>query len=265
MEYILEVNNITKHFTSPLSLAQLLKGDLKQRESTQALENLTFSLEKGKALCILGPNGAGKSTLLRIISALLIPDEGQVKVNGYDIGTDKRKINACAGLVLDEERSFYWRLSGRQNLEFFSALYGFDRNAACARINELLKLFQVNYADKRFDTYSTGMKKKFALIRGLLHNPQLLLLDEPTKSLDYSAAHSLRKFIKEILIEKLGKTIVYTTHHIEETKDFADIFLILDRGKICGMGNLEDLRKKTGDTEASLDKIFLKLTGGIHV
>jgi ABC-2 type transport system ATP-binding protein len=257
---MLKVEHITKDFLPPLSYSKLLRFDFKQRKPTRALEDISFSLKKGLMLAILGPNGAGKTTLLKIISTLILPDKGKVSVNSYQLGKYDDKIKSSLGLILDEERSFYWRLTGRQNLEFFACLYGLNKKNAGTRIAELLTLFQVDYADKRFDSYSTGMKKCFALMRGILHNPQLLLFDEPTKSLDYVSAYNLRNFIKEILVKTQRKTVLFTTHQMDEALDFADLFMILDKGRLCAFGTLEELRKKMNDPIATLGQIFRKLT-----
>ena len=124
-----------------------------------------------------------------------------------------------------------------------------------------MPIVKIDYADKRFSSYSTGMKKNFALIRALLHNPQLLLLDEPTKSLDYTSALSLRSFIKDHLVKEQGKTVILTTHSMDEAIDFADLFMILHQGKIYGLGIIEQLRSQIQNPQASLGQIFLSLTG----
>lgn len=259
-EAILEVSHITKEFTPPISLAAFFKLNFKPQKPLCALRNISFSLAQGKILAILGPNGAGKTTLLKIISTLILPESGTVTVKGYRTGKDDERIKSALGLVLEEERSFYWRLSGRQNLEFFAALYGLDTKAANQRINELLELFEIDYADKRFDSYSTGMKRRFALARGIIHDPELILLDEPTKSLDYPTAFHLRSFIKEKLVKGQGKTVLLTTHHMDEALDFADLFMILHKGNILGLGTLDELRKSAPNPAASLGEIFLGLT-----
>jgi len=260
MNNLLEVEHITKVFYPSLSFYQLLRLNSRHFKPTVALEDISFSLKKGLILGILGPNGAGKTTLLKMISTLILPDKGRVSVNDYTLGVDEEKIKCSLGLITEEERSFYWRLTGRQNLEFFACLYGMDKKNAQNRISALFDLFKVDYADKRFDSYSTGMKKNFALIRGLLHNPELLLLDEPTKSLDYASATNLRKFIKDNLVKTQGKTVIFTTHQMDEALDFADLFMILDKGKICGFGTLDELRKIIKNPAATLSQIFLKLT-----
>ncbi len=245
---LLEVRHISKYF--------------KARIRTRALDDVSFSLERGTILGILGPNGAGKTTLLKIISTLILPEEGSVSVNGYVLGEDDLKIRQCAGFASSSERSFYWRLTGRQNLEFFAALYGLSRTRAKNRIEELFGLFEVDYQDKRFDSYSAGMQQKFSLIRALLHDPVLLLLDEPTRSLDYTAALSLRNFIKERLSLTQRKTILFTTHNMEEAMDFADTLMILHKGKVFAFGTLAELRQKCNDPGAGLGKIFSELTHG---
>ena len=259
MRPILEVDGLTKDFTPPRSFGKLIKFDLRRGIPVRALDDVSFRLERGKILAVLGPNGAGKTTLLKIIATLLLPDRGSVLLNGSGL---EEKIKMSVGLVAEEERSFYWRLTGRQNLEFFAALYGLDRKTAGARIDELSELFAVDYADKRFDSYSTGMKRRFALMRGLLHDPELLLLDEPTKSLDYAAALSLRGFIKETLVKVRNKTAIIATHHMDEALDFCDLFMVLDKGRLRAFGTLEELRKQAGDPTATLGEVFVKLTAG---
>lgn len=258
MKHILEVEKLTKDFIPPLSFRKLLKFDFQHRRPARALEDVSFFLKKGEILGVLGPNGAGKTTLLKIIATLILPDKGSVIVNGYRLGLDDDKIKSFIGMVLSQERSFYWRLTGRQNLEFFASMY--DLKNARDKIQELFNLFEIDYQDNRFDSYSTGMKQKFALIRGLLNDPDLLLLDEPTKSLDYTTAVNLRTFIKERLVKKEGKTVIFTTHHMDEALDFCDLFMILHKGKLYAQGTLDELRRKINNPAATLGEIFVKLT-----
>ena len=264
MESIITVSSLTKVFRPPLSLRSLL-GLAAKNITIQALDNLSFGLSRGKILGILGPNGAGKTTLLKIIATLILPDQGDIIVNGYHTGKDDEKLKSFVGLILDEERSFYWRLTGRQNLDFFAALYGLNKENTRRRIDELLDLFEVDYADKRFDSYSTGMKRKFALMRGIIHNPELILLDEPKKSLDYPSAVYLRNFIRDKLVKKEAKTVIFTSHHMDEAMEFADIFMILRKGTILGMGTLDELRTFVDKPAAGLGEIFITLTKSRYV
>ncbi len=258
MEHILKVVNLTKDFMPPLSFNKLVNFDFKHRRPTRALEDVSFSLKKGKIIGILGPNGAGKTTLLKIIATLILPDKGSVIVNGWRLGIDDDKIKSFIGLVSSHERSFYWRLTGRQNLEFFASMY--DLKNAKDKIEELFNLFKIDYQDNRFASYSAGMKQKFALTRSLLNEPELLILDEPTKSLDYVTALNLRNFIKEDLVRKKGKTVIFTTHNMDEALDFCNLFMILQKGKLYALGTLDELRKKVNNPSACLGEIFVKLT-----
>jgi ABC-type multidrug transport system ATPase subunit len=228
---------------------------------TRALDDVSFTLKKGRTLAVLGPNGAGKTTLLKIISTLVIPDKGTVKVGSHSVGEDDESIKALIGLMTSSERGFYPRLTGKQNLEFFAAMHGLDAQKTGSRLKELLALFDISYQGRRFDSYSTGMQQKISLVRALLHDPELILLDEPTKSLDYAAAHILRSFIKDVIVKRQGKTVVFTTHQMEEALDFADLFMVLDKGKLFAFGTLEELRQKADAPSATLGEIFLKLTG----
>ncbi len=260
--YILEVKNLTKLFYPLLTLTDLAKLNFRKKPPVRALDDISFSLPQGKILGILGPNGAGKTTLLKIISTLILSDKGKVSVAGYTPGKDDKEIKSLIGLMSCEERSFYWRLSGLQNLQFFATMHGLNKNQARSKIQNFFKIFKINYADKRFDTYSTGMKRKFSLIRALFHEPDLLLLDEPTKSLDYNTALELRGFIKNLAAQ--GKTILFATHNLEEAENLCDNFMILDKGKIFGFGSLENLRKKIQSPSATLAEIYLKLTENVQ-
>jgi ABC-2 type transport system ATP-binding protein len=257
---MLEVNRITKDFLSPFSFRDLVTLNFKNRCAIRALNDVSFCLTKGSILAVLGQNGAGKTTLLKIISTLILPEKGTVKLNGLSLGCDDQRLKDLIGMVGSCERSFYWRLTGQQNLEFFASLYGLSGGPARARIQELCRLFAVDYQDKRFDSYSTGMQQKFGLMRALLHDPELLLLDEPTKSLDYSSAKEFRDLIKKTMVKQQNKTVIFTTHHMDEALDFAGRFMILHKGKVLALGSLEELKEKVKDPGATLGEIFERLT-----
>lgn len=258
---MLEVSGITKDFAPAISLGRLARLDFTPPKAVRALDNVSFTLDKGKVLAILGPNGAGKTTLLKILSTLIIPDAGTATINGLSLGRDDDAIKASVGLMASAERSFYWRLTGRQNLEFFAALYGLKPKDARARIAELSGLFAIDYLDRRFDSYSTGMQQKLALMRAVIHDPEFLLLDEPARSLDYPTAAALTRFVKVELVENRRKTAIITTHRMDEARDIADLFLILDNGSVSAFGTLDDLRRATTSPGAGLGEIFTKLTG----
>ncbi|MFH2137105.1 MAG: ABC transporter ATP-binding protein [Candidatus Omnitrophota bacterium] len=256
---ILSIENLTKQFQTPASITDMLL--LREMPRITALSNVSFSLPQGKIACLLGENGAGKTTLLKIISTLVFPDEGNVIVNNYSVKTNDIAVKSNIGLVSNDDRSFYWRLSGLQNLEFFAALYGLNKAQTKKRLAELLQLFNIDYQNQRFDSYSTGMKRKLSLIRALLHEPSLLLLDEPMKSLDYNSSETLKTTIKNLSDE--GKTILMATHNIGEAEDLCDLFFILHKGKLCGNGTIEELRKQTKMPKAGLTDIYRELTKNV--
>lgn len=244
MNSILKVTDLTKLFYPPLTLGRMARLDFRRGEAVKALDGVSFSLERGKVLCVLGPNGAGKTTLLKILSTLIIPDSGTATIGGSSLGKDDERIKKTIGLSSFQDRSFYWRLTGRQNLEFYAALYGLGAGEASARIKELFGQFEITYGDKRFDSYSTGMMQKFTLMRALIHDPELLFLDEPTKSLDYPSSLKLMSFLKEELAGGRGKAVIFTTHHLDEAAAFADLHLVLNKGKAKVFGALDRDRLK---------------------
>ena len=258
METILELKNVTKDFYPPLPLSRLARLNFKRPSPVRALDNISFTLKRGSILAILGPNGAGKTTLLKILSTLILPDKGSVSINGNRVGRDDEKIKSQIGLAAADERSFYWRLTGRQNLDFFAALYGLSKKITRDRLNALFAFFKIDYADRRFDVYSAGMKKKFSIIRALLHDPEVLLLDEPTKSLDYHSACELKEFIKKLSLQ--GKTVLFATHDMKEAGSMSDLIAIFNKGRISGLGNHEELLRQINVSSAELEEIYIRLT-----
>ena len=249
MPYAIETFDITKRFIQTKGFGELLIHPFRKKELI-ALENVSITVEEGVLFGILGPNGAGKTTLIKVLCTLILPDEGMAYVNGYDVVEDGEKVKASIGLVTSEERSFYWRLTGRKNLEFFASLHNFSNSRAKSRIDEVLRLVGLeDRADDRFSNYSTGMKHRMAIARGLLNDPDILFLDEPTRSLDPYAAHKLRKFIKEDLVKEQRKTVFLSTHHLEEAEQLCDKIAIIDKARIKAFGTLSELRKMVGEQE----------------
>ena len=228
---MLEVSGVIKDFTPPFSLGRIARLDFGRGPAVRALDGVSFSLAKGSILAVLGPNGAGKTTLLKVLSTLIIPDAGTVVMDSLRLGKDDDRIRSATGFSSLQERGFYWRLTGRQNLKFFSALYGMESCAASKRIDEIAGLFKFLDLDKRFDSYSAGMKQAISLMRALIHDPALLLLDEPTKSLDYETARGFMRFVRDELVLRSGKTIIFTTHRPDEASEFADEIMMLKNGK----------------------------------
>ncbi|OGW02220.1 MAG: hypothetical protein A2Z59_02145 [Nitrospinae bacterium RIFCSPLOWO2_02_39_17] len=223
--YIIETFNLTKYFN---------------RTKVKALDNINIKVKHGQIIALIGQNGAGKTTLLKILATLILPTNGTAYINGYDVTKDENAIKSCIGLVTGDERSFYWRLTARQNMEFFATLYNIEKNHAREKMEYLFNLFEIDNPDKRFQEYSAGIKQRFGIIRAMMHNPDVLLMDEPTKSLDISSAKNLRRFIKEELVLKSGKTVIFTTHRLEEIKDFCDSVALITKGKITACGKLSE-------------------------
>jgi len=164
----------------------------------KAVEGVTIDVQSGEIFAFLGPNGAGKTTLIKMLCTLIFPTRGEAIVDGHDITKDDEAVRRSIGLVTGEERSFYWRLTGKQNLKFFGALHGLKSDEIQRKIEALVDLLDMQeYVDTRFNEYSTGMKQHLAVARCLLSDAKILFMDEPTKSLDHSSAEKLRRFIKE--------------------------------------------------------------------
>jgi ABC-2 type transport system ATP-binding protein len=208
-----------------------------------AVDDVSFRAEKGEILGLLGPNGAGKTTLLKILSCLIIQSRGAARINGYNTLREEMKVKTSVGFVTSDERSFYWRLSGRENLRFFASLYNLPPAAARRRCQELLDRLDLGgKADQAFMTYSSGMKQRMAVARALLHDPPVLFMDEPTRSLDPLAAKHLRALVSETLCRKEGKTILLATHNLNEAEEICSRIAILHRARIRRMGTLAEVR-----------------------
>ncbi|UEC42610.1 MAG: hypothetical protein METHAR1v1_740008, partial [Methanothrix sp.] len=176
--------NLTKTFAAPRGIADLLHRRPSPGGVTP-VAGVDLLIRKGEVFGILGPNGAGKTTLIKILCTLVLPTAGAAKVNGYDVVRESGRVRDSIGLVTTDERSFYWRLTGRQNLEFFASLHNFYSDDGREIVEELLEVVDLkDAADVRFLNYSAGMKQRMAIARGLLNDPAVLFMDEPTRSLD---------------------------------------------------------------------------------
>ncbi len=248
MPHALEAFQIEKTFVKKRSVQELLRHPLRRAERIRALRGVDLHVPYGEIFGLLGPNGAGKTTLLKILSCLILPDRGRATVGGEDT-VHEAKVKPKIGLVHSDERSFYWRLSGRENLRFFSTLYDVPRRRVESRIDELLRrVDMVEASDRRFADYSSGMKQRLAIARALLHDPPILLMDEPTRSLDPVSAMNLRTFVLEELKRRDGKTILLATHNLREAEVLCDRVAILANGKVREVGTVADVRR-WGETE----------------
>ena len=258
MDSFIRFEQVTKIFYPQRSISDVIRGAVFRVPPVIALSDISVRIPQGCIIGLLGPNGAGKTTLLKTIATLLLPDRGSIFVQGHEVGVDDHYIKSLVGFASNDEQGFYGRLTGQQNIEFFARLYNLSGKRIHQRVVELTALLNIDYADRRFDTYSTGMKRKYALMRALMHDPAILLLDEPTKSLDYTAAAELRALMKQY--SSTGKTIVCAMHTLEEAETLCDLFLMIYRGRIIGWGTKEALQKQAGDAALkTLVDLYIKL------
>ena len=207
-----------------------------------AVDNVSCRIEQGEVFGLLGPNGAGKTTTIKMISTLLRPTSGSIRAAGVDVIQHPTKALRHIGTVLAGERSVYWKLTGRENLQYFAALYGIPGKLAKERINHLLSRFALDKrADENVEKYSTGMRQRISLAKTLLAEPEILILDEPTAGLDPQSARNLREIILEIKAE--GRTVLLTTHYMEEADQLCDRIAIIDHGKIIALDTPVELKR----------------------
>lgn len=223
-----------------------------------AVNNITFSVERGEVFAFLGPNGAGKTTTIKMLTTLLAPTSGKMLLNGFDPVDDQNDVRRSFGIVF-QDPSLDDELTACENLEFHGVLYRVPKETREKRIKELLEL--VELWDKRDDlvkTFSGGMKRRLEIARGLLHHPKIFFLDEPTLGLDPQTRNRIWEYILN-LNKKEEITIFFTTHYIEEAEKVAQKVAIIDHGKIVAQGKPEELKKQTG--KKTLEEAFLVLTG----
>jgi len=222
-------------------LAAIVTSNLvKKYGSFEALKNISLSIGNGDLYCLLGPNGAGKSTLIRILTGLMKPTSGNVRVSGMDLNSEAREIRQKVGLV-SERVILYDRLTPVENLLFFASMLSVGRKAALKRIYDLLeKVDMLDWKNKPVRIFSTGMKQRVNFIRALLHDPEILFLDEPTLGLDPHSTRTIRNMVREL--NESGITIILTTHVMGEAENIAKSVGIMHRGELISSGKLEDIR-----------------------
>jgi ABC-2 type transport system ATP-binding protein len=230
--------------------------------ATRAVDGASFVVERGQLVGLLGPNGAGKTTTVSMIAGLVTPDRGAVRIGGAAVSGDSDPVKRRLGLV-PQDLALYDELTARANLRLFGSLYGLSGAARDESIDSTLKL--VGLADRagdRVKTFSGGMKRRLNLAAGLLHDPDILLLDEPTVGVDPQSRNAIFDNLEEL--KSRGKALLYTTHYMEEAERLADRIVIMDHGRVLANATLSGLRARVpagADGEASLETLFLTLTG----
>jgi len=213
-----------------------------RRERFRAVDGIDLTVQSGEIFGLLGPNGAGKTTTMKMLATLLIPTSGSIRVLGIDPLARPREVRARLGAMLSGERSLYWKLTARENLEYFAALYHVPPAETRPRIDRALVAVKLaDRADDYVERYSTGMRKRLALARALLPDPPLVILDEPTVGLDPQASRDLRDRVRELRAQ--GRTVLLTTHYMEEADQLCDRVAIIDHGKIVALDTPAALKR----------------------
>ncbi|NQU18524.1 ABC transporter ATP-binding protein [bacterium] len=242
MNYSIETANLSKTFTHSKKLGWPCFS--MKKEKTIAVNSVSLKIQKGEFFGLVGPNSSGKTIFLKLLATLIPPTDGKAYVNGYSVTENTKKVRESIGLLTSESRSFYWQLTGRQNLVFFAGLKQFSLKDASRKIDQLASLLEIErYLDRRFLEYSSGIKQRLSIARCLLGNPQVLLLDEPMKSLDTKGAQYLRTLFKKRLINNDDKTILFTSHSYQEAEILADRLATIEDGLITFCGSPGDKSK----------------------
>ena len=238
-----EVRGLVKEFEKGRrTIFQRLRREPDRRERFLAVAGIDRVVETGEIFGILGPNGAGKTTTMRMLATLLEPTRGEARVLGIDVVKHPREVRAQLGAMLSGERSLYWKLTARENLEYFAALYHVPPRETRARIDAALAGAKLaDRADDYVERYSTGMRQRLALARALLPDPPLVILDEPTVGLDPQSARDLRDRVRDL--KRQGRTVLLTTHYMEEADQLCDRVAIIDHGKIVALDTPAALKR----------------------
>ena len=238
------------------SLTKLFQD--KKRGTIRAVDDVSFTCRPGQIYGLLGANGAGKTTTLRLLATLLQPTSGEATVAGFDVRTQPEKVRANIGF-LATSTALYGRLTTRETIAYFGRLNGLAPVQIAARTRQLAdELALHEFLDRRVEKFSTGMKQKTSIARTLVHDPAVLILDEPTLGLDVMAARTIVRFVREC--RDRGKTVIYSTHVMSEVQKLCDVIGIIHHGRLVAEGTLEQLRTRFGDPD--LEEIFVRAVGG---
>jgi len=240
------VQNLSKTY-----ITKQRKGIFKsEKREVEALKDVSLEVKSGEIFGLLGPNGAGKTTLIKILTTLLLPTGGEAWLNGYHIEKDANKVRASVGCMLMGERGLYWKLTARENLLYFGALYHLTPEARVRRTKEIIDLLNMgDVADRTVETYSSGQKMKLAFGKSLINDAPLLVLDEPTNTLDVPSASELRAIVRQLNTQ--GKTIIYTTHIMAEAETLCGRVAIIDHGKLLAIGPVSELKASLGKDQVT--------------
>ena len=236
-----------------------VKGLTKKFKNFVAVDDVSFNVEDGEVLGLLGENGAGKTTTLRMIATMLKTSAGTAIVDGHDINKDATAVRKSIGILFGGEVGIYDRLTARENIRYFAQLSGLSKEETNKNIDKLIKEFEMeSYIDRKAGDFSRGMKQKVSIARSIVHNPKVMLFDEPSTGLDVSATRSVHQFIMNC--KKDNKAVILSSHSMYEVEKLCDRVAIINKGKIVDVGTIQELKDKYN--EQNLEELFIKLIGG---
>jgi sodium transport system ATP-binding protein len=238
---MIEVSNLAKHFIQ------------KDGNIFKAVDNFSFSAGDGEIVCLLGVNGAGKTTTMRVLSTIFRPTSGTVRINGFDVVHRSQQVRENLGF-LSGDTGLYNRLSGREFITYFGRLYGIEDDVINQRMEKMAELLDMkDFLEKRIDFLSSGMKQKVSIVRSIIHDPPVMILDEPTAGLDILTARNIVSFIRSC--KEQGKCVLFSTHIMREAERLADRIVMIHKGRLLAEGSLEQLREVS--SQQDLDDIFV--------
>ena len=239
---MLEVKNLSKKF-----------------KAFTAVDDISFEVNPGEIVGLLGENGAGKTTTMRVIATMMTPSKGEVKVNNFTITKEPDNVRKNLGVLFGGDVGLYDRLTARENIAYFAELNGLSKVETEERIKYLAKACQItDFMDKKAKGFSRGMRQKVSIARSIVHDPKVMLFDEPTTGLDISAARSIHDFIRQC--KKEGKAILLSSHSMYEVEKLCDRVIMMHKGKVIESGTLDEVREKYNNPD--LEEVFVSLIGG---
>lgn len=249
---MLEVEHVSKRFDVPPKLLRLLSR-VASPEPVQAVSDVSLSVERGEIVGLVGANGAGKTTLLHMIACLLEPSSGSIRVDGFDTGAEPNEVRRRLGLVIADDRGFYWRLTGRENLALFGVLAGLSREQARQRAEELMQQADLARRDRMVFGYSSGMITRLHVARALIASPPLLLLDEPTRSLDPLVSLEVGRVVRRLADD--GHAVLMSSHNLEEVVTICDRVVVMNEGEVVLADTAGGLRARQDGVSGLLEAL----------
>jgi len=251
-DYAVVLEGISKSFPVRRSWLAMARHPF-ARPLAPVLRNVSCAVSEGEFFGLLGPNGAGKTTLFKMLATLVLPDAGKATVRGFDVVAEAPRVREVLAPVIADERSLYWRLTAFENLELFAALQGMRGATVRTRVNEVLNVVGLSdTADKIVGAFSSGMKQRLLIARALVAQPKILLLDEPTRSLDPISARTFRSFLREEISGRQGCTVLLATHSADEVMELCNRVAVLDHGRLLATGTTDSLARELGEERYAL-------------